>query len=106
MKLPQRTPWWLALGVAWALSAALAAHYLKRGWWPHDAGTLAQSAERVLHGELPHRDFDETFTGGVTFLHALAFWVFGTNLDSLRFVLFTFLIAWVPALHYVASRFV
>src|SRR5438552_1285145 len=95
-KPPQHTGRWLAFVVAWALSAALAAHYLKRGWWPHDAGTLAQSAERVLYGELPHRDFDEVFTGGVTFLHALAFRIFGTSLVSLRFVLFAFFLAWVP----------
>lgn len=35
---------------------------LRRGWIPHDEGALAQSAERVLLGQLPHRDFDELYT--------------------------------------------
>src|SRR5438046_6522928 len=106
MKLRQRTAWWLALGVAWALSAALAAHYLERGWVPHDAGSLAQSAERVLHGELPHRDFDEIYTGGLSLLNALAFRVLGPSILTLRLVMFAVFLAWLPALYYVASRFV
>src|SRR3989454_5257856 len=61
-------PWWLVLGVAWVLGAAVGGHYLTRGWVPHDAGSLAQSAERVLAGELPHRDFDEIYTGGASLL--------------------------------------
>src|SRR4051812_31709263 len=44
--------------------------HLTRGWIPHDDGALAQSAERVLQGQLPHRDFDELYTGGLTFLNA------------------------------------
>ena len=80
LQLQHRAGWWLALGAAWTLSAALGAHYLKRGWVPWDAGALGQSAERVLHGQLPHRDFDEIYTGGLSFLHALAFWLFGTKL--------------------------
>ncbi len=66
---------------------------------------MGHSAERVLAGELPHRDFDEIYTGGLSYLHALAFRTLGTNLISLRVVLFIFFLAWVPALYYVASRF-
>ncbi len=58
-----------------------------------------------MNGELPHRDFDETYTGGLTFANALSFRVFGVNLASLRFVLFAFFVAWIPAVYYVASRF-
>lgn len=79
---------------------------LKRGWVPHDEGALAQSAERVLQGELPHRDFDEIYTGGLTYLNAAAFRVFGTELSSPRYVLYLFFLAWVPAVYYVATRFV
>src|SRR5215467_9836786 len=61
---------------------------LKRGWYPHDEGTLAQSAERVLYGEIPHKNFDEIYTGGLTFLNAAAFHFFGTNLVALRYVSF------------------
>src|SRR3989441_10718261 len=101
-----RPPWWLVLGVVWVLGAAVGGHYLRRGWVPHDAGSLAQSAERVLAGQLPHRDFDDIYTGGLSFLHALAFRLFGTSLLSLRLVLFAAFLAWLPAVYYVAGRFV
>jgi len=45
--------------LAFAISAAYAWAHLKTGWIPVDDGTLAQSAYRVLNGELPHRDFAE-----------------------------------------------
>ena len=62
--------------IVWVLSVAYAAVNLKHGWIPHDEGFFAQSADRVLNGELPHRDFDEVYTGGLTFANALSFRVF------------------------------
>ncbi len=94
----------MLLGV-WVLSTVYMAGHLNRGWVPHDEGALAQSAERVLHGELPHRDFDEIYTGGLSFLNALAFQVLGTNLASLRVVLFVCFLAWVPVVYWIAARF-
>lgn len=102
---PHARVWWIVLSVVWGLSAAYMATQLKRGWVPHDEGALAQSAERVLAGELPHRDFDEVYTGGLSYLHALAFRVLGTNLGSLRIVLFIWFLAWVPVVYYIATRF-
>ena len=96
---------WLVLAVVWALSAAYMGTHLKRGWVPHDEGAFAESAERVLNGELPHRDFDEIYTGGLAYLHALAFRELGTNLASMRYVLFAFFLAWVPTVFYIATRF-
>jgi hypothetical protein len=87
------------------LSALYMATELKRGWFAHDEGVLAQSAERVLLGELPHRDFDELYTGGLSYLNAGAFRLFGVNLASMRYVLYLFFLAWVPAFYYLASRF-
>ena len=72
-----RTYLWV-LVVVWLLSLVYMAAYVKRGWVPHDEGTLGLSAERVLQGQLPHRDFDD-YTGGLTFVHALAFRLFGIN---------------------------
>ena len=95
--------WWLVLIAVWALSGLYVANGMLRGWVPHDEGTLGQSAERVLAGELPHRDFDDPYTGGLSYLHALAFRLLGINLVSLRWVLLLFFLAWVPALYYVAS---
>ncbi len=97
--------WWLILFAVWGLSAVYTASGLNRGWVPHDEGSLAQGAERVLGGELPHRDFEELYTGGLTYLNALAFRALGINLRSLRVVLYVFFLAWVPVVFYVASRF-
>lgn len=94
----------LVLLIVWSISVGYLATQLKRGWVPHDEGTLGLSAERVLRGELPHRDFDD-YTGGLTFVHALAFRELGINLASMRVVLFIFFATWVPAVYYVASRF-
>jgi hypothetical protein len=60
----------------------------------------------VLLGELPHRDFDDVYTGGLAYLNAAAFRLFGTTLWSMRLALFAVFLAWVPAVHYIASRFV
>ncbi len=92
--------------VVWLLSVLYLMDVLDWGWVPHDEGAFGQSAERVLRGQLPHRDFIEIYTGGLSYLHALAFELWGTNLVSLRLMLFVFFIAWVPATFYVASRFV
>jgi hypothetical protein len=95
----------LLLGVL-ILSAGYVALHLGRGWVPHDEGTLGQSAVRLLQGELPHRDFDDLYSGGLTYVNAAAFRIFGTSLFTMRLVLFAVFLAWVPAVFYLASRFV
>jgi hypothetical protein len=102
---PAAGKYWIILIVVWILSGLYAASLLSRGWVPHDEGTIGQSAERVLQGELPHRDFDELYTGGLTYLNALAFRLFGETLLSPRIMLFLFFLAWVPAVFWIASRF-
>src|SRR6202158_916351 len=42
---------------------------------------------------------------GLSFIHALAFRMFGVNLMSLRICAFLFFLAWIPAVYYVALRF-
>ena len=74
-------------------------------WIAVDDGTLAQSAVRVFQGQLPHRDFSEIYTGGLSFIHAGAFHAFGVNLRSLRICVFLFFLAWLPAVYYIALRF-
>lgn len=99
--------YWLALLVAVAVSAAYLAYCLpQRGWVPHDDGALGESAVRVLHGELPHRDFAEVYTGGLAYLDAAAFRLFGTNTMTTRWVLFLFVVPTIAAMFYVLSRFV
>ena len=99
------TSWRVVLLVVWAVSATYGFHYLGRGWIPNEEGTLALSAERVLAGELPHRDFDTGYTGGWSYVNALAFKSLGTNLMSPRLVLFAVFLLWIPTVYYIASRF-
>src|SRR5690242_16166870 len=91
--------------LATALGAAYIGRFAWRQWVPWDEGTLAQAAYRALHGQLPHRDFNEGYTGGLTWLHAAAFRLFGVSLWTLRATLFAFAVASIPVWYYVARRF-
>lgn len=97
--------WLTVLILVWALAGCYEATHLKRGWVPWDAGAYAQSADRVLHGQLPHRDFVEVYTGGLTYLDAAAMRVFGENLAAERFMLFACFMAWIPAFYWIACQF-
>ena len=90
--------------LTWLASAAYVAPFLNQGWVPHDEGTIAHTAERVLNGERPHVDYDEPYTGGLTELHAVAFRWLGVRLSSLRIVLFLFFLLFVASFFAIASR--
>lgn len=64
---------------------------LKRGWDTWDEGTLAESGERVLRGNLLTADYHEGYTRGLDYLNAAAFRLFGTNLASMRYGVLRFL---------------
>ena len=96
---------WAPPAAAWAISVVYLTRNLYTGWVPHDDGSLAQMAERVLDGQLPHRDFDDIYTGGLNYAHGLAFELFGHELSSMRLVLLAFFVVWVPALYAIARRF-
>ena len=91
--------------IVWTISAALVIGHMDRGWVPHDEGLIGQTAERVLAGELPHRDFDDVYTGGLAYLNAGAMRVFGVNVRSPRIVLVALFLLCIPALFYAATRF-
>jgi len=96
--------WWTLLvmaGLAAYLAATLDAH-----WVADDEGLLGQGAERVLHGELPHRDFADVYTGGLSAWHALAFRVGGVDLLTLRYAMLLVACVWLPVLFACALRFV
>ena len=95
----------MVLGAVLAIAAIYVGAHIGGGWVPADDGILSQSALRVMHGQLPHRDFAEIYTGGLSVIHALAFRVFGVSLLSLRICAFLFFLAWIPAVYYVALRF-
>ncbi len=106
MCLSQRVPVLFACALVFLLSAAYMFSCFRTGWLPQDDGTLAQSASRVMQGQLPHRDFVENYSGALSYLHAAGFRIFGMNLLSLRLCLFCFFLAWVPAVFFVLGRIV
>ena len=98
--------WTVALVAAWIAAAGWVAVRLDQGWVPHDDGSFAQSAQRVIDGELPHREFAELYTGGMTFLNAGVFWLFGEDLIWLRVPMFVLFLAFVPCYYAIARRLV
>lgn len=79
--------------------------HLGQGWVPHDEGAVAQSAQRVLAGELPHRDFAELYTGGLTFLNAGVLKLVGPNIAWLRVPLLVCFLIYLWVVYLLASRF-
>jgi hypothetical protein len=61
--------------------------FVPRGWVPHDEGMIGQAAERVLNGALPHVDYQDPYTGGLTWLHAAVFKLAGVDLIYPRWML-------------------
>src|SRR5258705_1672068 len=102
-----RTKRWskLIFLLVWLLSATYAGMNVNKGWFPHDEGTLGQAAERVLQGEMPHRDFTDPYTGGLSYLEAYIFRLFGIDLIWLRVFLFAVFLAWVPAVYAISREF-
>ncbi|MBS1839402.1 MAG: glycosyltransferase family 39 protein [Acidobacteria bacterium] len=88
----------------WVTCSVFVGMNLMRGWVPWDDGLLAQCAERVLQGQLPHRDFTDVYTGGLSFLYAASFRILGTNLDSIRWTLLLFTIFWIAAIYFLAKE--
>lgn len=64
------------------------------GWYPHDEGAIGQAAERILHGDVPHRDFDEIYTGLLSYVHAAVFHVAGVSAANLRLLLAGATLGW------------
>lgn len=60
---------------------------IRVGLDPQDEGYFLEQATRVLHGQLPYRDFDSLYTPGLLYAHALLLQVFGgPNILILRVV--------------------
>lgn len=88
------------------LAATLLLSDLNQGWVPHDEGALGQAAERVLAGQVPHRDYDDIYTGALAYLHAASFAAGPRAASTLRAPLFLFALLWVSAMYAIARRFV
>jgi hypothetical protein len=97
-RLADRQPWILPLAV-WLSAAIYVGVRLRHHWVPLDEGELGHAADRALRGELPHRDFDDIWTGGLAQLHAALF-----RLVAMRVLLFAVFLVWVPAVRAIARR--
>lgn len=102
----RRAQFWLFLLLVFGASAWYEGTHLYRGWVAHDEGCLTESALRVMHGQLPHRDYIEIYTGGLAYLDALAFRLLGLRFVSMRIVLFAFFLVWVIAVYWIATDMV
>lgn len=85
----------LALAGLLLLAWLLVRSRLYTSWVPTDEGVIGQNATRILHGELPHRDFVSLWSGGLDAIHAVVFRLFGVSLAHLRTLL---LFSWFGAL--------
>lgn len=86
--------------------AILLGSEVREGWFPHDEGALGQSAERVLGGQVPHRDFAEIYTGLSSYLNAAVFTVLPVSSLSMRVPLFAAALLWLWAMYRILVRFV
>jgi hypothetical protein len=96
---------WAVMAGVWIACVAYLASGVNRDWTPHDEGLLAQSAERLLAGQLPHRDFGDAYTGLLTAYHAVAFAIGGHSLLTLRMALLFAFALWIPVYYAIAARF-
>lgn len=97
---------WLVLLATLLVAGTYVLWHLRRGLIPHDDGAIGHAAQRVLQGELPHRDFDDIYTGGLAWLNAAGFRLFGTSFLTMRLVLLGAFLVWLPAQYWIARRFV
>jgi len=95
---------WFCGLLAVTCSAFYVAAHLQTGWYPYDDGQLGQAAERVLNGELPHRDFDEMYSGGLTYVNALSFHLFGVRSESMRWMMMFFFVPFSISVFAIARR--
>jgi len=96
----------IAGGVASVLVAfAILWTVVPYGMIAHDEGQYGQSAVRILGGELPHRDFHEMYSGGLSYWHALLFRLFGEQLVVLRRAMVVLAMPAVLAAYAIALRF-
>lgn len=78
----------IAAGALLLAAALYLAWFVPYGWVAHDEGLIGQSADQVLRGALPHVGFADAYTGGLSYLYAGVFRVFGEDLRTLRDLLY------------------
>lgn len=96
---------------AWTLGAMVLAGldlslHLFQHWVAFDDGSMGLAAALVRDGAWPHRDFSDTYSGGLALLDAAAQWLFGDDLRALRIPFGVAAILWVGVLADCFRRFV
>lgn len=94
----------VVLAVSLLLVLGLTLSDLMTGWFPHDEGQIGQAAERFLQGQLPHRDFDDMYTGLLTVLHGFAFQLLGIRTESTRWMLLLASIPFLISIYRISRR--
>src|SRR5215210_3316416 len=69
------------------VSTILMIIFHNRFWAPPDEGNYAHVAERILSGQVLHRDVQDVHAGYVNFVNAGAFSIFGLKMVSMRYPL-------------------
>jgi len=87
-----------------SVSTLLLAARIHDGFDPADDPVLAHAAERVLHGQRPHVDFHDVYSGALSYVGAASFKMFGTNMLAPRIMFLLFFMPAVAAIWYIASR--
>jgi hypothetical protein len=94
------------LGLSIVAAAAVLIRRFDQGWFENDDGSFAHEAERILAGELPHRDFAELYTGLLSFVNAGVFALLGHDIVNLRIPLFVLFLAFAACYFSLARRLV
>jgi hypothetical protein len=77
----------LALMLALALSFLILFLFYDRFWWAADDGAYAHIALRILDGAVLNREIQDLHAGYINFANALALWLFGADVVSMRYPL-------------------
>jgi hypothetical protein len=84
-------PWNLGLVAALItvllVSSIIMITYHNRFWAPADEGNYAHVAERLISGQVLHRDVQDVHAGYINFVNAAAFSLFGVRMVSMRYPL-------------------
>jgi len=100
----RKEPVWLATLLV--VSAVYMWQHAFVGWIPHDEGFIGQTAERILAGQTPHVDFNDMYTGLLSYWHALVFRLFGVRLIWIRLLLLVWALGWLCTFYGIARRLV
>src|ERR1700722_10251368 len=94
----------LVMLFTWLVSAAIVIAPRRDAFYDVADDLLGETAERVMHGQLPHRDFVDVYTGALGMIDAAGFRIWGVSAETLRTGLVVATLVWIPVLFLVAER--